>query len=318
VIRTAVLACALLLAPLSPAHSQAWPVKPVRLIMPLPVGHPSDVLARLMAESIAARLGQPLLVDNRPGALTNLGTQAVARAEPDGYAFLYALTSLAINPHMGPLNFDPLADLAPVLLLARYQTILVGRPSLEANTLAELLAYARAAPRGITCGHGGGLTQIGCELIRSRLRIEVTQVPFRTSAEATSVLSAGEIDVLFEPVHNAFASARAGRVKAFARADSALDAVPFEPLPALADALPGFELTGWHAVAAPAGTPRAVIERFNRELAAALELPAVRKHMSNIGLRPAAGTPEAFGEFLRSEHARYGRIIRETGMRPPQ
>lgn len=316
--RTVAFACALLLAPLPPAHAQAWPAKPVRMIMPLPAGHPSDVLVRLMAEPLSAALGQPLLVDNRPGALTNLATQAVARAQPDGYTFLYALTSLAINPHMGPLGFDPLADLAPVLLLARYQTILVGRPSLEANSLAEVLAYARASPRGITCGHGGGLTQIGCELLGSRLRIEVTQVPFRTSAAAAGVVAAGEVDFLFEPVHNAFALARAGRVKAYARADSALDAAPFDALPALSEALPGFELTGWHAVAAPAGTPHAVIDRFNRELAAALELPAVRKHLSNTGLRPAPGTPEAFGEFLRSEHARYGRIIRETGMRPQQ
>jgi tripartite-type tricarboxylate transporter receptor subunit TctC len=318
VIRAAALACALLLAPWSPAHAQAWPAKPVRLIMPLPPGHSADVLARLMAESLSARLGQPVLVENRPGALTNLATQAVARAQPDGYTFLYALTSLAINPHMGQPGFDPLADLAPVLLLARYQTILVGRPSLAANTLAELLAHARSAPRGITCAHGGGVQQIGCELLKSLAKVEVTMVPFRTSVEANSVLAAGEIDLLFDPVHNAFASVRAGRVKAFARADPALDAEPFESLPALSDALPGFELTGWHAVAAPAGTPRAAIERFNRELTAALELPQVRKHMRHAGLRPAPGTPEAFGEFLRSEHARYGRIIRETGMRPQQ
>ncbi len=316
--RAAALACALLLAPWSPAHAQAWPVKPVRLILPLPAGHAADVLARLLAESLSARLGQAVLVENRPGALTNLGTQAVVRAAPDGYTFLYALTGLAINPHMGQTGFDPLTDLAPVLLLARFQTILVGRPSLAANTLAGLLAYARLSPRGITCAHSGGVTQIGCELIKSLLRIEVTLVPFRTNVEAASVLAAGEIDLLFEPVHTAFDSARAGRMKAFARADPALDAAPFESLPALADALPGFELTGWHAVAAPAGTPRAVIERLNHEFAAALELPDVRKHLSNAGLRPAQGTPEAFGEFLRREHARYGRIIRETGMRPQQ
>jgi tripartite-type tricarboxylate transporter receptor subunit TctC len=316
--RAAALACALVLAPLSPAHAQAWPARPVRLILPLPAGHPADVLARLMAQSLSGRIGQPVLVENRPGALTNLGTQAVVRAEPDGYTFLYALTSLAINPHMGSPGFDPLTDLAPVSLLARFQTMLVGRPSLPPNTLAELLAYARSSPRPITCAHSGGVTQIGCELLRSLGGIAVEPVPFRTNVEAAGVLAAGEIDLLFEPLHTAFTSAKAGRMKAFARADPALDAEPFENLPALADALPGFELTGWHAVAAPAGTPRAVIERLNRELAAVLELPEVRKRMVDAGLRPAHGSPEDFGEFLRREHARYGRIIRETGIRPPQ
>jgi len=316
-IHALVLALSLLL-PLSAANAQDWPIKPIHLIMPLPAGHPADLLARVMAVSLSENLGQPLIVENRPGALTNLGTQAVVNAEPDGHTLLYGLTSLAINPHMGKLAFDPLADLAPVLLLVRFQTILVGRPKLPVNTLAELLAHARSSPEGITCAHSGGVTQIGCELLKALAKVKVTMVPFRTNAVATGMLEAGGIDLLFDPLHTAYINTRSGRVKPFASADPALDAEPFEDLPKLADVLPGFVLSGWHAIAAPAGTPPSVIERLNHEFTRTLAMPEVQKRMRDAGLRPANGTPQAFGEFLRQESDRYGRIIRETGMRPQQ
>jgi tripartite-type tricarboxylate transporter receptor subunit TctC len=240
--------------------------------------------------------------------------QAVARAAPDGYTFLFALTSLSINPHLYRLAFDPLTDFAPVALVGRQPFVLVGRPSLAAGSPAALLAELKALPNPVTCAHSGGVTLIGCELLRSLGGLSITLIPYRGNLEAIARLSAGDVDILFDPVSSAYANTRAGRVKAFGATDPGLPAAPFERLPALAAALPGFELASWYGILAPAATARPIIERVNREAAAVLARPDLRKALAADGIHTEPGTPEAFAEFLRREHARHGRVIRAAGI----
>jgi tripartite-type tricarboxylate transporter receptor subunit TctC len=279
-----------------------------------PGGTP-DLAARTLAPELGKRLGQPVVVENRPGAQTNLAMETVARAAPDGYTLLFALTSLVINPELLGPGVDPLRDFAPVALLQRTQFLLAVSPALPVATPTELIAYARARPGAVNCAHSGGVTQLGCALLASLAQLELTLVPYKGNALILRDAQRGEVHLFFENLGNAEASVRGGQLRALAVTDPALGSDPLPPLPALGATVAGFELTSWQGIVAPAGTPAAAVARLNEEIGAVLRMPLVARRVGANDRGQAHLSPEAFSGFLREERERYARIVRKTGLR---
>lgn len=305
--------CGLLAA--SQLCAQVWPARPLRLVVPIAAGGQPDVVARALAQELSRRLRQPVVVENRPGAQTNIGMEAVVRSAPDGYTYLLALTSLVINPHMQRLGFDPMRDFAPVALVSRTQFVLLTSPALPLTTVEELIAHARSHPGGASCAHSGGVTQLACALFASLARVTLVQVPYRGNSLITNDIARGDVHMMFENLVGAVQHVRAAHVTALAVTDPALGSEPLRQLPKLSEALPGFEITSWQGVVAPAGTPAPILRRLNTEIGGALGSAEVSRHLSQGGVPPVHQTPEEFGEFLRREHARYARIVRDAGLR---
>ena len=291
-----------------------WPSRPLHLVVPVAAGGRPDVVARALAQEVAKQVRQPVIVENRPGAQTNIGIEAVARAEPDGYTYLLAPTSLLINPQLSEVAFDPLRDFAPVAMLSRSQFLLAVRPTLAAATAEDLVALARSHP-GMSCAHVGGATELACALFAALARAPLVQVPYRGSTLALVDLARGDVDLQFLNLAAAEPYVRDGRIRALAVTDPALGGEPLEGLPPLERALRGFEVGGWLGVMAPAGTPPQVLRRMNEEIGAALATPGVKLVLAHDGVPAARASPEAFGAFLRREQARYERIIRGARLR---
>jgi tripartite-type tricarboxylate transporter receptor subunit TctC len=302
---------------LAAAAAQAWPDKPLRLVVPLPPGGQVDMVARVIAPPVAAALGQPVVIENRPGAQGNIGLEGVARAAPDGYTLLFTPTSLVVNPHLYKLRFDAEA-FVPVALVARTQFVLVASPALPVNSAAELVPYARAHPEQLGCAHAGGVTQLACALLARLAGARIVPVPYRSNTQAMNDLARGEVQLAFDGAASAFPNWKAGRVKALAATDPGLGVEPFERLAPLAATLPGFELVSWLGIVAPPGTPPERAARVAEAVGAALAEPAVRERLSGAGLHPRFSAPAAFAVFLREEHARYARMAREAGLRPEE
>ena len=298
------------------AHAQAWPDKPVRWVMPFAAsGSFANVLARAMAPHLSERLGQPLVIENRPGASGNVGAESVARSAPDGQVFLIATTAVVINDSLYTLKFNPLADLAPVVQLSSMQYVLVAREGLPAGTLDEVLRHARSPGVTLSCGYTGGAAQVGCELLRAVGRIPLTGVPYKGAGPALQDLLGGRIDLVFEILPTIAPHARARKVRALAVADPSMGAGELAPLPTLASRMPGFAVTSWVGLMAPAGTPTAVIERMNREVNAVLALPELRNHPVTQGIELRSGSVAEFAALVRREHAYYAGVARAHGLR---
>jgi tripartite-type tricarboxylate transporter receptor subunit TctC len=303
------------LAAALPLHARDWPARPLRLVMPVAAGGTPDIVGRALAQELSRSLGQPVLVENRPGAQTNIGMEAVASAAPDGYTLLFALTSLAINPHLQRLAFEPLRDFAPVAPVAKVQFVLMVSPGLPAASVQELIAHARSRPQGLSCGHGGGVTQLACGLFASLAKLPLVQVPYRSSPLIHNDLARGDVDMMFETLGLAMQSQRVVHGRPLAVTDPALGSEPLGKLPQLAGILPGFELTSWQGVVAPAATPAPIVHQLNAAIGAAIGAPEVARQIAQGGAEPMRQSPAEFGEFLRREHARYERIVREAGLR---
>jgi len=293
----------------------AWPAKPVHLVIGLPAGAGADVVARVVAASLGERLKQAVLVENRPGAAENIAMEAVAKSAPDGYTLFFAVSSLVINPHIYKLRFDPMTELVPVSHVATAHFVLAAKPSLPAGSVSELLTLAKTQPGRVTCAHSSGALHIGCAWLKAQGGADITLVPYKGSNEALQEVIAERTDLVFAVVHTAVSAAKAGRIKPLATADPRRGIGPFGDLPTVAETLPGFALTAFLGVMAPAGTPRLVIATLNREIAAVLADPATRKRIEDSGLQVNGGTPEAFAEAIKRDYANYGRIIRETGIK---
>ena len=296
------------------AGAQAWPGRPLRWVVTFSAGGSADVAARLIAPGLAERLGQPVIIDNRPGAAGNIGMEAVARASPDGHTLLFGITTLATAPHFYKLSFNPLTDLAPVTQMLSLQFVLIASTSLPAASVPELLALARQSPGSVTCASVGGITQLGCALLRFQGGIALTDVTYKGTSQAMNDLIGGQVSIMMDAISSATPQVRAGRVRAIATGN-ATRRPPFSSLPTVAEALPGFELVSWQGMMVPAGTPREVVTRLNRETAAALAQPDTRLRLSDLGLEVSVGTPEAFGELIRRDHEKYGKLIREAGLK---
>jgi tripartite-type tricarboxylate transporter receptor subunit TctC len=315
---------AVLLLALASFHvaAQTYPTKPVRLVNPFPPGGPLDVLGRLMSERLSAALGKPVIVENKPGAAGNIGAAEVARAAPDGHTVLLTLFSIVTsNPHLyANLPFDPLKDFAPVTALAAYDGVLIAHPSVAANSIKELIAYAKANPGRLNYASAGKASpgHLTAEQFRMKTGTELTHVPYKGNAEAIRGVLGGDAQLMFTPTTGALPLIRAGKLKALAvyLADD-VDALPGVPSVA-AQGVSGLDqksLPGWYGVLVPAGTPREVVLRLNAEVVKALKDPQVDRALRAGRFFPIGNSPEEFGAMMREGHAAWGRVIRETGVK---
>ncbi|HEY6864270.1 MAG TPA: tripartite tricarboxylate transporter substrate binding protein [Burkholderiales bacterium] len=296
------------------ASAQQFPSHPIRWVVPFAPGGPTDINSRILAPKLAERLGQPVLVENRVGAAGNIGTEAVAKAAPDGYTVLYAVPSVITNPFFFQGSPDP-KELAPVIQVANVPMVLLASTQFEPKSAADIVAAIKAKPGTVSCGSSGALPTVGCELLRSR-SADMIMVLYKGNGPALNALMGGEINLLFDVVNTAGPQVRTGRVRAVATLSPKRGIAAFPDLPTLSETLPGFEFVTWHGVMAPAGTPREIIERWNREIGAALELPDVRARLTDTGFEIVGGGPEVFAERLARDQQLFGDILRKAGVKP--
>ncbi|KJK26388.1 MFS transporter [Burkholderiaceae bacterium 16] len=300
------------------ALADTWPSKPIQLLIPYPPGGSADLLARPVAAKLQERLGQPVVLDYRPGAGGTIASQQLARARPDGNTLIVVLAAHAINASLYPkLPYDTRKDFAPVSLVANLPLILAGSPSLKARTVPELIAAAKAAPGQLTfASAGNGNTgHLAGELFDSLAGVKMTHVPYKGSAQVVNAMLAGEVQLTFDSISTSMPHIRSGRLKALA-VTSARRATLAPDVPTLAEAgVPGFDINGWYAVLAPAGTPPAIIDRLSQEIAAVLAQPDLRANLAANGYEPVGSTPAALGAHIDAEIARWSKVVKESGAR---
>ncbi|EFH11444.1 Bug family tripartite tricarboxylate transporter substrate binding protein, partial [Teichococcus cervicalis] len=305
-------------APRAARAEQAWPQRPIRLVIPFPPGGPTDIVARLMAERMGRELGQPLIAENRPGANGNLGNDAVAKAEPDGHTVLYNTSSIALSPALYTrLPYDALRDLRPVALTATIPLVLAVHAGLPVRDPAQFVAYVKERPGQLTYGSAGNgnVTHLGAFLLLRDQGLEAVHVPYRGSAPALLDAAAGRVQFLTDTVNSALPLIRDGRLRAIA-VTSPRRLAPLPDVPAVAEALiPGFEVGAWQGMMVPARTPEAVVARLNAAALAALADADLRARLAEQGTEPLGSTPDAYGAYLRAETARWGQVIAASGVR---
>jgi len=306
-----------ILAPHAAAAADAYPAKPVRFVVAFPPGGGTDIIARSIAQKLTERIAQQVVVDNRPGAGGNIGTDIVAKSAPDGYTMLMGSAGpLAINASLfGKMPFDPIKDLAPVTLAASTPNVLVVHPSLRAATVKELIALAKARPGEInfaSSGHGTPAHLAG-ELFNSMAGVKMVHVPYKGAAPALADLLGGQVQLMFSTMPPALPHVKDGKLRALA-VTSAKRSPAAPDLPTLDEiALPGFEANTWHGVVVPAGTPATIVARLNREIVAILHLPEVVERLSCQGAEPVGSTPEEFAAYIRSETLKWAKVVRDSG-----
>ncbi len=312
--------CLLALAPWPmPAQTQdAWPSKPIRLILPFPPGGPTDILGRIVSERLSGSLGQPVVVENRGGAGGNVGAEAAARSAPDGYTILLVSNPIAISPSLyTKLNYDPQKDFAPVSLLATVPNVMVTHPSVPAHTLQEFIALAKSRPGKMNFGSGGAGTSnhAAGELFNIVAGVKLVHVPYKGVNLAMNDVLAGQIQLVVIGVPAAGPHIKAGRLRALAViAPQRLPALP--DVPTVAEAgLPNFEVTTWYGVLAPAGTPKPIIGRLNTDLGRIMHSPDLKERLAAMATEPATGTPEEFADFIKRETAKWAGVVRDAGLK---
>lgn len=293
----------------------AFPRKPVHWVVPFAPGGPIDVVARLLAPKLAERLGQPVIIENRAGAGGNIGSDAVIKAPPDGYTVLHMVPFLVTNPHFLKGSPHP-QELAPVIQLANNTLWLLASSAFPPKTVSEVIAQIRAKPGAVSCGSSGALPTVGCELLRSHTRTDMIMVTYKGNAPALNALMSGEVNLLFDSANTAAPQVKSGRVRAIASLNSKRGGGQLPDLPTASETIPGFELLAWHGVMAPKGTPREIVQRLNREIAAVLALPEIRQRLTATGFEIVASSPEAFGERIRHDYEFYGKVAKEAGIKP--
>src|SRR5689334_10657622 len=299
--------------------AQVYPGKPIRLIVPFAAGGGNDNVARLVGKRLADSLGQPAVIDNRPGAGGVVGAELAAKSAPDGYTlFLGGVGSHAINPNLhAKLPYDPIKDFAPVSLLAQAPLVLVVHPSVPVHDVAEFIAYARAHPGRLNFASNGNgsSSQLAAVMFGSMAGVDMVHVPYKGLAPALTDLLAGEVQLMFSSVVAILPHIKAGKLRAIA-VTGAKRLASMPELPTIAESgLPGYEASSWYGILAPAGTPRDIVVRLNAELAKALEQPEVRNSLLAEGAEPAGGSPERFAAHIRAEMERLGKIIRDAKIR---
>jgi tripartite-type tricarboxylate transporter receptor subunit TctC len=305
-----------ILAATDPADAQTYPSRPVHIIVPNATSGLADVCARLVAAKLGEALGQPFLVENRPGAGGAVGTSAAAKSQPDGYTLLAVFDSHATNPSLfRDLPYDTLGDLASVSLLARGPLVLVVNPSLGPGTVEELVKLARARPGAVnfaTVGPGSP-ARLLMELLKLEAKIDVTMVPYKGAGTALGDLVSGQVDAMFATVTSVGAHVKAGRLRALA-VTSARPSAVLPGVPAMSETYPGFVSESWVGLLAPARTPPDIVARLNAEVGRILDRTETRTRFAELGLETAPGPPEALDRWIRAEMERWGRVIRDRGI----
>jgi tripartite-type tricarboxylate transporter receptor subunit TctC len=299
------------------AGAQAYPAKPVRIVVPFAPGGGTDVVARILAQRLSERLGQGFFVDNRPAGSGIVGADIVAKAQPDGYTVLFAFSSLASSAKlMTRLPYDPVADFAPVTLATVSPLVMFIHPSIPARDLQEFIAYAKANPGKLNYGSSGlgSSPHLATELFLSMTGIGMTHIPYKGIAPAIAAQLANEVQFTLTPIAVGMPHVRAGRLRAIAAAGLQRSVSIPEVPTAHESGVPGFEVIGWWGVLAPARTPRPVVIALNREILAALDLPEVRKSLLDQGMDPAGGTPEQFAALIKSDMDKWGEIGKRLGV----
>lgn len=313
------LACALaaLCVPLAvPAHAE-YPDRPIRLVVPFPAGGGADNLARMIMPRVAPVLGVPVVIENKPGAGGNVGAEMVARAAPDGYTLLYGTNGThAINETLyGNLRFDPVADFAPVSRMTLIGAMLIINPGLPVNSVADLIRYAKAHPHELNFASAGNGTtsHLAGELFKTMAGIDIVHVPYRGGAAAATDLIAGQVQMMIDVMPNAYPLAKGGKVRGLAV--STARRFPGAPeLPTIAESgVPGFDVSAWDGIFAPAGTPAAVIDRLNAAIRQALDEPELREQLIAHGAVAVPGTPDELARHVVAEKAKWAKIIRASG-----
>lgn len=301
------------------AFAETYPARPIKLIVPTGAGSPPDIRARWLADKLRVALGQPVVVDNKPGAAGILGTDAAARSAPDGYTLLMAHQgTLALNPHLyAHLPYDPLKDIVPVARLFVGAMLLAVPAASPVNSVGDLMRLAKATPGQLTFGSSGvgSPPHMAGELFRKMAHVDVTHVPYKNMPAAQLDLIGGRIDYTFDALVVQLPQVQAGKLKAVA-VTSAKRLAVLPDVPTMDESgVPGYEFWSWIGVCAPAGTPRAIVLRLNTEIGRILLMPETRDWFAAQGSRVTVESPEEFGAFIKAEHARWGVVIREAGIK---
>jgi tripartite-type tricarboxylate transporter receptor subunit TctC len=315
-LRRAWLAVCLLLALSAPATAQDYPSRTIKIIVPTGVGGITDILARLVGNSIGNQLGQPVIIDNRTGAGGILGTRAVAQAEPDGYTLLMAFPSHAANPALyAKLPYDSEKDFAPISMVTRVSEILLVPNSSPAKSVAEFIALARKEQLNYASVGVGSLAHLATELFLSSAGVKMTHIAYRSVPEAQQAVMTGQVAAFFDTPVTALPQIRAGTVRALGiSTDKRLAVAP--DLPTIAEAVPGYEVIGWNGIVAPANTPRPIIDKLNRAIQEALKTPEMVKLLTEQGIEPAGNSPEQFAIAMHADIEKWIRVCREAGIKP--
>jgi tripartite-type tricarboxylate transporter receptor subunit TctC len=311
----AVAACSLLPGAV---FAQTYPSKPIRLILPFPPGGPTDIVGRLTGQKLSEQVGQSVIADSRPGASGNIGLELASKSPPDGYTIVLSSPVISLSPHLYTrLNYDPMKDLAPIALIGALRNVLVVHPSVPAKNIKELVAIAGRNPGKLNYGSGGigTTTHLAPELLKNLEKIDIVHVPFKGSGLALIGLVSGQVDMEIMAVPAALSQIQAGRVRALAvLAPQRSAQLPNVPT-AKESGYDNFEISVWYGMLAPSATPREIINRLNAELNKVLTAADMKEKMAANGVDPLGGTPEQFRDYMRSESVRFGKVIKEAGIK---
>jgi len=308
----------LLLALPSGVQADDYPSRPIKLLVGASPGGTTDTMARAIAQPLSKSLGQPVLVENRPGAGGNLAAATVAKSAPDGYTLLVSFTSHTINATLYPnLPFDPVADFTPISKIANVPSLLVGNPKLPAQNLNELIALAKAKPDTLSIAIGGigSSLHLAGEQLKMMTGVRILDVPYKGTAPALTDLLGGQVDMMFISLVTGSAQVRAGKLRAYG-VTSAARQPSFPDLPAIGEVVQGFESTAWFGVFGPAKLPADITDKLNGAIVAALNDPRMREQLQNEGATPAAGSAADFADFVRDDVKHWAPIVKQSGARP--
>jgi tripartite-type tricarboxylate transporter receptor subunit TctC len=298
-------------------HAQTYPTRPVRIIVPVAAGGALDILARLLGQWLSERLGQPFVVENRPGGATNIGVEAAVRSPPDGYTLLLIPASVTVNATLyDKLNFNFLTDIDPIATISRLPIVMEVHPSIPAKTALEFIAYGKANPGKISIATAGigSPHHLAGELFKLMTGVEMLHVPYRGGAPALTDLIGGQVHVMFSPLPESIETIRAGRVRALA-VTTAMRSEALPDVPTVSESVPGFEASTWQGIGAPKNTPVEIIDRLNKEINAALADPKIRTRLADLGSVPMPMSPAEFKNFVAAETEKWSKVIRAANIK---
>jgi tripartite-type tricarboxylate transporter receptor subunit TctC len=300
------------------AMAQTYPTRPVRLIIGYPPGGSADITARLMGQWLSERLGQPFIIESRPGASTNIATEAVVHAPPDGYTLLLVAPANAINATLyEKLNFNFIRDIAPVAGLIRFPNVMEVNPSVPAKTVPEFIAYAKANPGKLNmASSGNGSTiHVSGELFKMMTGVSMTHIPYKGAAPALADMIGGQVQVMFDNIPTSIEFIRAGKLRPLA-VTTAIRSAVLPDLPTVGDFLPGYEASSWYGIGAPKGTPAEIIDKLNKVINTILADPKIRARFAELSAAVLAGSPADFGKHVADETEKWAKVVKFAGAKP--